>query len=85
MEEARHDPAVKRARCPRVIVEGIAVTTPRELVPFLGDPSSLIWNDMENEMDWCLCVVDLVASFERAEVKWTQLDHGLYELKKLNP
>ncbi|RWB69897.1 hypothetical protein [Mesorhizobium sp.] len=46
-------------------------STPRQLAGFLDGSRGIEWLDCQGEMDWCLCVVDVPRSLERASIKWT--------------
>jgi hypothetical protein len=61
--------------CPQVFWKGQSYATPRELMSLLGTAEDLVWTEHKDDMDWCLCVVDVPASLERAGLAWRSGTH----------
>ena len=58
--------------CNQLLHDGALCTTPRQVAVLVGGADGLIWNDHEGEMDWCLCVIDLPRTLDRAKLRWKQ-------------
>jgi hypothetical protein len=56
--------------CNDILFKGTVISTPRQLARLVGGSEMLVWLEQEGEMDWCLCVVDLPATLERARLRW---------------
>ena len=72
MAQARYDSTMTPNICNEVVCGNLTYATPRQLASLLGGPWRLIWRDREGDMDWCLCVVDLSQTLDRAGLKWKQ-------------
>ena len=60
--------------CAQVQDGSVLYTTPRELADLVGGRDGLIWLQRPDEMDWCLCVIDLPSTLDRASLAWKQGD-----------
>jgi hypothetical protein len=58
--------------CNQVLCGDALCTTPRQVAVLVGGPDGLIWDDHQGEMDWCLCVIDLPKTLDRARLRWKQ-------------
>ncbi len=56
--------------CTHVFCGETTCATPRQLADFIGGPEELVWLGHENEMDWCLCVIDVPETLNRAGFRW---------------
>lgn len=57
-------------KCTHVFCAQTTCATPRQLADFIGGAQELVWLAHENEMDWCLCVIDVPETLSRAGLKW---------------
>ena len=57
--------------CKHVHLGSEVCSTPRQLVKLVGGVERIVWLDHHGELDWCLCIVDLPETFDRASLKWT--------------
>lgn len=58
--------------CTQVRIRNHLCSTPRQLADCLGGEDSLQWLECRQQMDWCLCVIDVPATLDRYGVKYTQ-------------
>ncbi len=61
---------MKGSVCSTVTHRGRTYGTPRALSSLIGGSQDLVWRDREDEFDWCLCVIDVPVSLNRARLKW---------------
>lgn len=58
--------------CNQIVCRDCTYETPGELANLVGGPSGLVWGDHEGDMDWCLCVINVPETLNRAGLKWVQ-------------
>lgn len=56
--------------CDTVTYRDCTYETPRALSSLIGAPEDLVWRDRKGDLDWCLCVIDVPLSLNRARLKW---------------
>lgn len=56
--------------CSTVTDQDCTYETPRALGSLIGAPEDLAWRDRKDDLDWCLCVIDVPLSLNRAGLKW---------------
>ncbi|WP_132080857.1 hypothetical protein [Sinorhizobium americanum] len=60
--------------CSTVNHRGRTYETPRALGSLIGTLEELVWRDRKDELDWCLCVIDVPLSLNRARLRWKQAE-----------
>jgi len=58
--------------CNQVLYGDTVCATPRQLALLVGGVERLIWLEHQGDLDWCLCVIDLPKTLNRAKLKWKQ-------------
>lgn len=60
--------------CGTVIHRGHIYETPRALGSIVGCSANLVWRERKDDLDWCLCVIDVPLSLNRARLKWKHVE-----------
>lgn len=69
--------------CTHVFYLETACATPRQLADLIGGARKLVWLAHEDEMDWCLCVIDVPETLSRAGLRWRRdLDPMIFRVER---